>query len=81
MPKLSRTTYAGIKQLPGKGAQVGKGLGKKLQGMLRPIVVIQNKDHFDLGYKPDKRDRQRLTEEKKEKRMANFSGRKKKVQS
>ena len=55
-----------------KGARVGKGLGNRLQGMLRPIVVIQKKDHFGLGYKPDKRDRQRFTEEKKEKRMASF---------
>ena len=42
--------------------------------MLRPIVVIQKKDHFGLRYKLDKRDRQRLTEEKKEKRIASFFG-------
>ena len=30
VPKLSDTTHAGIKQLPGKGARVGKGLGKQL---------------------------------------------------
>ena len=72
VPKLSETTHMGIKQLHGKGVRVGKGLGKRLQGMLRPIVVIQKKDRFGLGYKSDKRDRQRLAEEKKEKRMASF---------
>ena len=40
MPKLSKVTHLGIKQVPDKGARVGKGLGKRLQGMLRPITVI-----------------------------------------
>ena len=57
MPKLSEVTHLGIKQVPVKGARVGKGLGKRLQGMLRPIAVIQKKDQFGLGYKPDKRER------------------------
>ena len=30
MPKLSEVTHSGIRQVPGKGAQVGKGLGKRL---------------------------------------------------
>ena len=55
MPKLSKVTHSGIKQVPGKGVRVKKGLGKKLQGMLRPIAVIQKKDRFGLGYKPDRR--------------------------
>ena len=65
MPKLSDTTDAGIKQLPDKGAQVRKGLGKSLQGMLRPIVVTQKRDRFRLGYMPDRRERQRFLEEKR----------------
>ena len=40
MPKLSENTNSGIRQVPDKGARVGKGLGKRLQGMLRPIAVI-----------------------------------------
>ena len=54
VPKLSKITYSCIRQVLGKGARVGKGLGKKLQGMLRPITVIQKKDRFSLGYKPDR---------------------------
>ena len=65
VPKLSDTTHAGIKQLPDKGARVGKRLGKRLQGMLRLITVIQKKDRFGLGYKPDRRERQRFLEEKR----------------
>ena len=45
--------------------------------MLRPITVIWKKDRFRLGYMPDKRGRQRLAEEKKEKRMDSFLGREK----
>ena len=47
MPKLSKVTHLGIKQVS------EKGLGKRLQGMLRPIAVIQKKDRFGLGYKPN----------------------------
>ena len=54
VPKLSEVTHSGIRQMLGKRAQVGKGLGKRLQGILRPIAVIQKKDQFGLGYKPDK---------------------------
>ena len=57
MPKLSETTQLGVKQVVEKGARAEKGLGKRLQGMLRPIAVIQKKDRFGLGYKPDKRGR------------------------
>ena len=74
MPKLSKVTHLGIRQVPGKGARVEKGLGKRLQGMLRPIAVIQKKDRFRLGYKPNRRERQRFLEEKRQKRVASFLG-------
>ena len=74
MPKLSKVTHLGIRQVPGKGARAEKGLGKRLQGMLRPITVIQKKDRFELGYKPDRRERQRFLEEKRQKRVACFLG-------
>ena len=40
--------------------------------MLRPIAVIQKRDRFSLGYKPNRRGRQRFMEEKREKRIASF---------
>ena len=57
MLKLSDTTHTGIKQLLGKGARVGKGLGKRLQGMLMPIAVIQKRDRFGLEYKLGRQER------------------------
>ena len=44
--------------------------------MLRPIAVIQEKYRFGLRYKPNRRGRQRFAEEKKEKRIASFLGKK-----
>ena len=76
MPKLSKVTHLGIKQVPGKGARVGKGLGKRLQGILRPIIMIQKKDRFGLGYKPNRQERQRFLEKKRQKRVASFLGKK-----
>ena len=65
MPKLSENTHSGIRRVPGKGAQAEKGLGKWLQGMLRPIIAIQKRDRLGLGYKPDRRERKRFLEEKR----------------
>ena len=42
--------------------------------MLRPIAVIQKRDRFGLGYKPDRRERQRFLEEKRQKRIPSFFG-------
>ena len=45
--------------------------------MMRPIAVIQKKDRFELGYKPDRRERQRFIEEKRQNRIAIFLGKEK----
>ena len=42
--------------------------------MLRPITIIQKRDRFGVGYKPDKHERQRFLEEKRQKRIASFLG-------
>ena len=60
--------------MPGKGARAGKGLGKRLQGMLRLITVIQKKDRFGVGYRPSRQEKQRFIEEKRQKRIASFLG-------
>ena len=72
VPKLSRTIHTTLKQVTGRGFRVRKGLEKRLQSMLRPITVIQKKDHFGLGYKPNQQERWKLIEEKRGKRIANF---------
>ena len=78
VPKLSEITHSIIKQVINKKARVEKGLGKKLQGMLKPIAIIQKKDRFRLGYKPDRRERQRFMKEKRE--LPVFLERRKKIQ-
>ena len=40
--------------------------------MLRSIAVIQKRDRFGLGYKLERRGRQRFVEEKREKRITSF---------
>ena len=77
VPKLSNVTHSSIRQVPGKGAPVGKGLGKRLQGMLKLIALIQKKDQFGVGYKPDRRERQRFIEEKRSSRIDSFLGKEK----
>ena len=79
-PKLFEITHSSIKQVPSKGARARKGLGKRLQSMLKSIAVIQKKDKFGLRYKPDKRERQRLLKRKKRRESPAFSGRRKKTQ-
>ena len=74
MPRLSKNTHSGVRQVPGKGARAEKGLGKQLQGILRPITAIQKKNRFELGYKPDRQERQRFLKEKRQKRIVNFLG-------
>ena len=44
------------------------------RSMLKPIVVIQKKDRFGIGYKPNRQARQRFLEEKRQKRVASFLG-------
>ena len=39
-----------------------------------PIVVTQKRDRFGLRYKPDRIERQRFLEEKRQKRIASFFG-------
>ena len=45
--------------------------------MLRPIAIIKKKNRFGLGYKLDRRERQRFMKEKKERRIVSFLGKEK----
>ncbi|KAK8978449.1 hypothetical protein V6N11_008760 [Hibiscus sabdariffa] len=55
VPKLSKTTRMGIKLTVGKGARVGRGLGKYLQVRVNAPVLANKQDRFGLGYGPDAR--------------------------
>ena len=40
--------------------------------MLKPIAAIQKKDRFGVGFKPDRKERQRFMEEKRQSKIASF---------
>ena len=46
--------------------------------MLKPFEVIQKKDRFELRYKPDRKERQRFIEKKRQNRIASFLEKEKK---
>ncbi|KAL4303751.1 hypothetical protein GQ457_10G009450 [Hibiscus cannabinus] len=58
----------------GKGTRAGKGLGKKLQGILHRKVAIGKKDQFGLSFKPNFMQRKREWKKKQERRRARLKG-------
>ena len=58
----------------GKGARVGFGLGKFLQGSLRVMPVIMKHDRYGLRYKLDAKSCDKMMKLRREKRIANLMG-------
>ena len=75
LPRLSKTTRSSLGQVIGKRVRAGIGSRQKLQGRVRPIAAKQKNDHFGLGYTPTGAKKRKFLEEKKERRLASFSGR------
>ncbi|KAL4386417.1 hypothetical protein GQ457_09G026370 [Hibiscus cannabinus] len=73
-PKLSRCVKMQVKQTLGRGARIGRGFGKQLQGRLYPIYVKGKTDRFGLGYRPDRRDRKAAIAKNQERRKARLTG-------
>ncbi|KAL4368642.1 hypothetical protein GQ457_05G011370 [Hibiscus cannabinus] len=73
-PKLSRCAKMQVKQTLGRGARIGGGFGKQLQGRLYPIYVKGKTDRFGLGYRPDRRDRKTAIAKNQERRRARLTG-------
>ncbi|RDX97015.1 Retrovirus-related Pol polyprotein from transposon 17.6, partial [Mucuna pruriens] len=48
--KLSRVAIIATKVLISNGLQLGKGLGKELDGIAEPIALQENLGRFELGY-------------------------------
>ncbi|KAL4377655.1 hypothetical protein GQ457_02G019400 [Hibiscus cannabinus] len=72
--RLSRCAKMQVRQTYGKGAQIGKGFGRRLQGRLYPVFVKAKFDRFGLGYYPDRRGRRDAIRKNQEKRKARFTG-------
>ncbi|KAA3481530.1 hypothetical protein EPI10_021889 [Gossypium australe] len=59
VPKISKTTRIGLQLTVGKGALPRRGLGKYLQGRVETPMLMDKRDLFCLGYKPDAKKRKR----------------------
>ncbi|KAK9016080.1 hypothetical protein V6N11_007163 [Hibiscus sabdariffa] len=73
-PRLSNCTKMTVRETLGRGAKKGKGLGRNLQGSLRPRGAIGKRDRFGLGYKPNFLQRKQEWKKKEERRKARFRG-------
>ncbi|KAK8609166.1 hypothetical protein V6N13_025473 [Hibiscus sabdariffa] len=73
-PRLSRCAKMQVKQTLGKGAQIGRGFGKRLQGRLYPKSVKGKTDRFWLGYQPNRRERIAVIIKNKEAWKARLNG-------
>jgi len=51
------------------------GLGRSGQGSPFPLDIIENKNIYNLGYKPTKEDKMRFLEKKRERALARIQGR------
>ncbi|XP_017976456.1 PREDICTED: uncharacterized protein LOC108661971 [Theobroma cacao] len=74
IPRLSKTTKMAISQIVWKGYRAGARLGRKLQGIRRPMRATKNEERFGLGYKPTKKEREEMIVERKKERLARFKG-------
>ncbi|WRX29612.1 G-patch domain - like 10 [Theobroma cacao] len=74
IPRLSKTTKMVVSQIVGKGYRVGAGLGRELQGIRRPIRATKIEERFGLGYKPTKKEREKMIVERRKERLAHFKG-------
>ncbi|KAE8708450.1 high mobility group B protein 6-like [Hibiscus syriacus] len=73
-PRLSDCTKMGLKLTLGRGAKVGKGLGRQLQRLVNPICPIIKRDRFGLGYQPTPRDKLSGIKKGQEMRKARLAG-------
>ena len=67
---LSQSTRMSLKQIVGKGAKAGYGLGRDLQGIKMAVSTTPKHDRHGLGYQPSDQDRKRRMGRQKGNRMA-----------
>ncbi|XP_039044942.1 uncharacterized protein LOC120184589 [Hibiscus syriacus] len=69
-PRLSDCTKMTVRETLGKGAKIGKGLDRLLQGTLHPKFVMMKRDRFGLGFEPDFQQRKKELKKRCEVRRA-----------
>ncbi|XP_052728595.1 uncharacterized protein LOC128195360 [Vigna angularis] len=79
-PRLSRASIMMAKVLLKEGYIPGKGLGKHGQGRTFPLKVVQNRNRYGIGYEPNKEDKRKLMEERREHGLARVERREPRVE-
>lgn len=74
-PKMSEASKMVARFMLNSPYQKGKGLGKNLQGIFAPVELPSADERFGLGYEPKKGDKERIIQERREKRLAHLEGR------
>ncbi|XP_040964586.1 uncharacterized protein [Gossypium hirsutum] len=74
MLSVSRATKVGLQMTVGKGAVLGRGLGRCLQRRIEAPMVKDKQDRFGLGFKPNARQRRKELEKRQERRKARLNG-------
>ncbi|XP_071912239.1 uncharacterized protein [Coffea arabica] len=59
---LSKASVMMAKEMIRGGYEFDKGLGRDLQGILKPVQVVEKKDSFGLGFRPTAKDIREMNE-------------------
>ncbi|XP_071921768.1 uncharacterized protein [Coffea arabica] len=62
---LSRASVMMAKEMIRGGYEFDKGLGRDLQGILKPVEIVEKNDSFGLGFRPTAKDIREMKERKK----------------
>ncbi|XP_071901900.1 uncharacterized protein [Coffea arabica] len=62
---LSRASVMMGKEMIRGGYEFDKGLGRDLQGILKPVEIVEKNDSFGLGFRPTAKDIREMKERKK----------------
>ena len=73
-PKMSEASKMVARFMLNSPYQKGKGLGKNLQRIFAPVELPSADERFGLGYEPKKGDKERIIQERREKRLAHLEG-------
>ncbi|XP_071939158.1 uncharacterized protein [Coffea arabica] len=62
---LPKASVMMAKEMIRGGYEFDKGLGRDLQGILKPVEIVEKKDSFGLGFRPTAKDIREMKERKK----------------
>ncbi|XP_071924787.1 uncharacterized protein [Coffea arabica] len=62
---LSKASVMMAKEMIRGGYEFDKGLGRDLQGILKPVEIVEKKNSFGLGFRPTAKDIKEMKERKK----------------